>query len=158
MELSWAQAAAVERGSFSTMAAIHAEEGGITATIVGDSCLFLLKDGQMVHSLPFTQESQFTSVPMALSSSLQHALANERLLDEAIFRIALDRDQADEVVLATDALSAWLLGDDQPHRWELLRQVTSDEEFTSLVHAERSAERMKVDDSTFVRLALGISQ
>jgi hypothetical protein len=158
MELSWAQAEAEKRGSFSTMSAIQMEAGGITATLIGDSCLFLVKSGIVIRSLPFTLETQFTSVPNALSSSPQDAILNSRALDESIWRINLMPNEVDEVVLATDAVSAWLLGDDHAQRWETLRQVTNDEEFSALVQAERSAGRMKVDDSTFVRLQIVVAE
>jgi hypothetical protein len=157
-ELSWAQAAAAERGSFSTIAAVQASTGGLICTIVGDSCVFLINESRIVRSVPFTEEAQFSSAPFALASAQVDSDNNAQVMAESEWRIAIPESTIDQVLLATDAVSAWLLSDDQDERLAKLLSCSSDEEFSSLVHEERTNGRMKTDDSTVIRLSLEVSQ
>lgn len=154
VELTWAQEAAAERGSFATFASVRAVTGGVELEIVGDSCVFLIKGNRIVRSAPFTEETQFSSAPQALASAAILSESNEKAVSEAIWRLAIEPGTVEEVLLATDAISAWLLGDNRETRMGQLLAVSDAEAFKQLVHAERETGRLKADDSTVVRLAL----
>ena len=158
VELTWAQEAAAERGSFATLASVRAVAGGVELEIVGDSCVFLIKGNQIVRSAPFTKEAQFSSAPQALASASILAESNEKAVAQATWRLAINSGTVEEVLLATDAVAAWLLGDDRETRLGQLHAVSDADAFRELVHAEREAGRLKADDSTIVRLTLGIRQ
>jgi len=155
-QLSWAQEAAAERGSFATIAAIRAVGDGLAATCVGDTCVMLFYGGRLEKSHPLTSASQFTSAPQALPSDqtqLDRAMA---LLDQVHLTLPVPGPGL-EVWLATDAVACWLLVEDDDQREERVCQVRSldsEDEFGALIASERQAGRMKVDDSTLVRVML----
>jgi hypothetical protein len=158
IELTWAQEAAAQRGSFATIAEVKGVAGGVELTIVGDSCVFLLEGTRIVRSTPFTEEAQFSSAPLALASAAALTQANEHAMSESLWRLAIAPGAISEVLLATDAVSAWLLGEDREARMGQLLAVSNTEEFRELVHAERAAGRLKADDSTIVRLRVGTAE
>lgn len=155
-QLSWAQEAASERGSFATIAAIRAAGDGLAATCVGDTCVMLIDGERLERSHPLTSASQFTSAPLALPSDQGQLDRGRTLLDQVNVTLPVPGPGL-EAWLATDAIACWLLVEDDDQRAERVRRVRSlhsEEEFGILVASERQAGRMKVDDSTLVRVRL----
>lgn len=157
--LTWAQEAASERGSFATVAAVTVLDDALELVIVGDSCVFIFDDTELVASLPYTSADEFTSAPHALSSDPRDNAHNDDALASAHTRIPRETGDITHVLLATDAVSAWLLCDDVGERQRRISEITNSTDsihFTDLVMREREAGRMKVDDSTVVLLTLKV--
>lgn len=155
LQLSWAQEAAMERGSYSTIAYVQFEEEWLYFSAVGDSNFFLLSDNEIRFSYPYVQESQFTSAPNALSSNPLDLRKNRESLLLGLNRIRYKSLNTSRVILATDAISAWLLNEDfqlRHARLKSLLQCSNLEDFKTLVLQEREIHAMKIDDSTVVIL------
>jgi len=155
MSLSWAQEDAVRRGSFSTLASIQAAPGGLYARCVGDSAILLVKDGRIVEAYPSLDPADYSSVPDALGSSSEHLNRGHSLLEACSWTIPVAPGDIDMVVLATDAVAAWLLQGNRNHTNELLAatlEIDDRAHWEHMVASERGAGRMKADDSTVLIL------
>lgn len=123
------------------------------AMAVGDSCLFLVRDNQLVRSFPLTRAEQFNSRPVLVSSNP----ANNDSVWEKVFPDE-DETQADDLFfLATDALSHWFLAEYEAERkpWETLFALKTNDEFESLVAQLRDDNLMRNDDTTLLTLRPG---
>lgn len=159
LNLSWAQEAAMERGSFATIASIEVSEEFINVCIIGDSSVFFLDSRGVKLSLPFQSESQFSSTPLALSSRPTALEQNYELIKSGKKRSGTFSKAIGEryVLLATDAVSCWLLSDDLSthlRRLNMLISCKNTVEFQELVLRERENGAMKIDDSTIILLRI----
>ncbi len=144
----WAEEGA-RRGAFATLvgAAVHgkADERVATVMCLGDSCAFLVDGARHVRrTLPYEDASQFGSHPSLIGSLPAHGTI-------APSWTTLPVSSGDVLVLASDAVSEWLLGD--PRRFDRILQLTPDE-ISDLVIAERSAGRIVNDDLALAVMAL----
>lgn len=154
LDLSWAQEAASSRGSFATLATVRAITGGFHMEIVGDSNIFFISETKM-ESFPFTDPAEFTSAPIALESSVRAIEVNQLVVRENSAQIAT-LSGLTHVVLATDAVAAWLLDPDEASsHFHALLEIQSEDDFRSLVHQQRELGSMKTDDSTVLILTVG---
>lgn len=158
IKLSWAQEAAAERGSFATIASVEVVNGKLFMTVVGDSSIFFLDSSGIRASYPFKSETEFSSVPKALSSHPNAANSCVDLLSDGRKRFEFLFSEGEKrILLATDAVSSWLLVDDMSCRTDRLRQIlqcATRHDFHDLVRRERSCGAMKVDDSTVLLLGV----
>lgn len=158
--LSWMQAEAAQRGSFTTLATVQPTPGGLRATLVGDSAIILLSSGSILRAYPFSDADSFSSAPEALASAPDLLESTQRLLDDCTWDIALS-SAVDTVMLVTDAVAAWLLVNDEALRKSRVQRVLrcrTDMDWADLVVRERSLGEMKTDDSTTIILeAVGMS-
>ena len=141
----WSEQGARE-GAFSTIvgAAIMTDGDARVATMMclGDSCAFVLtgSPGTRVlrRSLPYEDASQFGSHPALLGSMV------DRVHDEPSWT-TVPAGPGDVVVLASDAVAEWLLGD--PKRFGVLDGEEPEAIATRLV-GERTDGRIVNDDLT----------
>ena len=148
----WWSEEGARQGAFSTVvgAAIMSDGGlrGATVMCLGDSCAFVLTGaiGQRVvrRSLPYEDAEQFGSHPSLLGS-----LA-DRQHDEPTWT-TVPTAPGDLLVLASDAVSEWLLGD--PKRFQLF-DGSEPEAIASRLIAERTDGRIVNDDLTVAVLEL----
>ncbi len=148
----WWSEQGVRHGAFSTVvgAAIMSDGGSRVATVMclGDSCAFVLTGptGKRVvrRSLPYEDSEQFGSHPALLGSMA------DRQHDEPTWT-TIPTAPGDLLVLASDAVSEWLLGD--PKRFQLLDGSEPDAIASRLI-TERTDGRMVNDDLTVAVLEL----
>jgi hypothetical protein len=156
-ELSWMHSAAAQRGSFATIAAVRAVQGGLVGTVVGDSCIFLVNGTHITDSFPYVTSEEFTSAPDALATSRDTWENTCIAARVGTWNIPLSDNTCSTVVLATDAVAAWLLTPEPAIRMSRMEQVltiTTPAEWEDLVKYERSTRAMHVDDSTIMILSL----
>jgi serine/threonine protein phosphatase PrpC len=142
----WWSEQGARQGAYSTIvgAAIMSDGDARVATIMclGDSCAFVLTgeagSRRMRRALPYEDASQFGSHPALLGSTV------DRAHDEPTWTM-VPAGRGDIVVLASDALAEWLLGD--PKRFALLDDDQPDAIATRLI-GERSDGRIVNDDLT----------
>jgi hypothetical protein len=151
--LSWSKQAAFERGSFATLLAIHIRNGATQAEViaVGDSIAVLGTSGSFCASFPYTSADQFKSEPLLISTRSD---CNNCLFESdpsrfrAIWKLGPLRTN---LMAMTDALGAWLLTEPES-RFPILASLRSRSAFAKLVETERSADRMRRDDTTLLVL------
>ena len=158
--LQWFQKPRLRVGAFSTLLWVRllendAEEPGESSTCglhgraIGDSCLFHVRDGQILRTFPIQSADQMKASPMLLGSvdlNRDHLLVFGEL-DQRCRR-------GDLLVLCTDAVAVWALRTREagtPPAWEDYWDMPEEawrEEIISL----RGRSEMPVDDATLVLL------
>ena len=79
--------------------------GHWVATAIGDSCLFVVRNNQLLTSFPFSKQDEFNNSPHLISSKEKN---NRNLKDWT--RIASGNLMSgDLLIMATDAISDWFL-------------------------------------------------
>ena len=117
--------------------------------------MFLIDDKEITFSYPYVSETQFTSAPLAVSSRPDNLKMNKDNLLMGMDRLRFRALGTKQILLATDAVSCWLLADNQQIRAGRLAQLLNCKtpfEFQQLVVEERTNKNMHIDDSTVVLL------
>ena len=156
--MSWSRQASYERGSFSTLLGVQhdAMRGMAEILAVGDSIAVLTDGGKIVSVWPFSDPERFKDRPMLLATLPEH---NSFVLEGTFWNdrgthFDLSGLQKPLLVCVTDALCHWLLSSGYEALGRLL-SVGSEDELTELVVGERSAGRMRTDDSTLIVVSFG---
>jgi hypothetical protein len=153
--LPWMQQAAFDRGSFASLLAISDRGcGRVGVLAIGDSLAVLCDGDHLVASFPYETPEQFDADPQLLSTNP----AENAFLDDPDRRTGLCREwdlgplDDPAVLCVTDALGRWILSerDRAPSPIAMLRRVRTRREFARLVDAERTAGRMRRDDTTLL--------
>jgi hypothetical protein len=157
--LSWSKQAAFDRGSFATLLGLELAPNGTDVEVlaVGDSVAFHLRGEHLLASFPYTTAEEFDARPLLLSTV---AASNAFVRDRGFFGRNTSRtwraEPGDAVLLATDAVSQWALRERGAELDALsyLRSVGSAADFEAKVLELRRDSRIRVDDSTLVRLVV----
>lgn len=116
---------------------------------IGDAECFVARphDGawQVVHAFPCTSADQFDSFPLTLSTQDQPERIQKTW--EGMRYSAFELEPGDRVVLTSDTLAKWVLGESGERMSQLLA-VRTLEEFAALVAAGRDSVQMEDDDMT----------
>jgi hypothetical protein len=132
--------------------------------VVGDSCLFHTRKGQLLKCFPLERSEEFNNTPTLISS----INSNNEGLQESQREASGDWEVGDTFYLMTDALACWflqvceMLGKDDVHRDFLdgLGTVGDQPAFEELVKLERAAPTSKGlpalrnDDQTLMRCTI----
>lgn len=151
--LPWYAEAKLEAGAFAALctAAFHSD-GRWTAAAVGDSCLFHVRDGQLLTAFPLDRAASFGSRPWLLSSV-------DRAADglEGRIRVAAGSwAPGDTAFLMTDALACWFLAEAEAggQPWAALAALRPGAAFADWIGRLRAARRIRNDDVTLLTIAL----
>ena len=153
--LPWMQQAAYDRGSFaSLLGATDLGDGRVGLLAIGDSLAVLCDGEHVVASFPYEAPEQFEAQPQLLSTNpAENAFLAE---PDAVPRLSREWDLGpldDPALLcATDALGCWILAqrDSRPSPIARLRGIRSNRAFARFVEEERTAGRMRRDDTTLL--------
>lgn len=152
--ISWYEEPGIERGAFATLLVLElCENHSWRAAAVGDSCLFQVRDDQLVAAFPFDNASSFSLQPPLLRSRDPD---DARLMDHLRKREG-EWEPDDRFFLASDALASWLLAsvDADGSPWAVFYDLSTQDElrtYSELVDQERDCGRLKNDDTTMVRI------
>jgi hypothetical protein len=145
---SWWTEAGSQTGAYAAFLGVSIEPIGtdfeVDIVVVGDCCAFVVNGkGNVTHTIPYSEAGQFGSHPALLGST--------RLHPTAPLWTRVEAQAGGTVVLATDAVGEWLLGDSA----RLGELLNGDEKSAKrLLQAERQANRIVNDDMTLVVLRL----
>jgi hypothetical protein len=156
--LPWMQQASFDRGSFASLLGVRMIDEGrlIQVFSIGDS-LAVLCDGDCIKAtFPLAKASEFTRSPQLLCTNpVQNAFLDKVEINYDLVADWTFRGLKQPALLCmTDALGHWLLSrrDDDPSPISILRKVRTPSAFVRFVKDERSAGRMKRDDTTLIAL------
>ena len=155
--LPWHGEAKARAGAFATLVGLTVEADpagtGLAlwhALAVGDSCLFMVREGRLAVSFPLQRPSEFDSTPDLVCSNPASAAtwAGVRLCGGRC-------EPGDTFILASDALACWFLesaaGGGMP--WEDIAGLDP-AGWEAWVGERRSAGLMRNDDTTLVVLGI----
>lgn len=155
--VQWFEQPGLDRGAFSTFLGVQfstrrTNAGGWMAWSLGDSCLFQIREDELVASFPLKSASDFGSTPKLMPSRADDV---ERVVSHIEEREGEWRS-GDMFVLATDALAAWFLSETEAGRapWLQLQGFSSRGQaaFAQWVSGLRTEKRLRNDDVTMVRI------
>jgi hypothetical protein len=155
-QLGWAQQRAFDRGSYATLLGLVLAENDVDLDVlaIGDSLAVHVRDGVVLDTYPFTRPEEFEDRPKLVSTKS----ASNAFLGDSGFFGSCSRTwtvQAGDIVFAaTDAVGQWLLSEclAEPGMLETLATMTSKSDFFVMLERLRAEHRIKLDDSTFIRL------
>lgn len=155
--LPWFVEDGLQRGAFAAMAGITlADEGRDDGTwrslAVGDSCLFQVRDEELLVAFPIADPAVFDNRPLLLGS-IQGADGRHPGLARTTggcWRAG------DEFYLMTDALAAWFLQEHasgaQP--WRQLKALDAGAAFRRWIDSLRQARQLRNDDVTLLQIMM----
>lgn len=164
--IAWYEQPGLDKGAFATLMAVHMRTapavpetpGAVRRWIwrafaLGDSCLFHLRGGRLIISFPITDGHGFGITPQLLGSRNRDAT----LIADRVSTATGELCAGDELLLATDALAAWLLSHPEIDSGGAGKQLGNladldHELFTEWVQNERDKSRMRNDDVALIRM------
>jgi serine/threonine protein phosphatase PrpC len=154
--LPWYAEAAHERGSFATLLGAYHRivDNKLLVFSIGDSLAILTDGKRLVRSFPYQDAHQFENQPLLLSTrSARNEWLRERYhLRDHLQILSLYSLREPRLLLMTDAIGAWALGDPEG-RISMLLDLTDQNQFVELVDRMRSSGEMRRDDSTLLVFA-----
>ncbi len=145
---AWVQDTGAREGAFATLLGGFMEDGRVRLISVGDCCAFQLRGTRVTGTFPLTDADQFGSHPDVLGNV---ASQRDLRLSEVVRRGDFELTDGDELVVASDALSEWLLRSRNSHPAWLAVSSVGAGGFRDLCHDLRIAKLMKNDDVTLLR-------
>jgi hypothetical protein len=158
--LPWYVEEKIQEGAFAALVGLTLEgspespaEGTWRALALGDSCLFHLRDRDVLQSFPVDDPRFFTNSPLLLSSRPDRNQC-------ALKNLCVDRGEwkaGDSFYLMTDALACWLLQQLQGKRvpWNRLEDFDRRRKrFRPWIERLRGNKVMRNDDVTLVRIEI----
>lgn len=141
----WYAMAAMAMGAHATLLALRIEESGWKALAVGDSNLFLVREGRLCRAFPIEQAEMFEQAPSLIAS-----LSGGRC---PVHRTEGISAPGDVFILATDAMARFLM-EQEIWNWavSLLDDPSPESRFFDAVQKGREARQLKDDDTTLMLL------
>jgi len=157
-QLAWHQKPRLRQGAFSTLLWVRLvpdqanpepDSWLLDAFALGDSCLFHVRQGQLLSCFPIQSAAELEANPLVVGSvdlNRDHLLRFRRFSQPCL--------EDDLVVLCTDAVAEWALRlaeSGQPPNWEDYWGF-GEEAWRQQIAALREARQMRVDDATLALL------
>lgn len=150
----WLETEAVARGAFATACvAWFGDNGEWICVAIGDSCVFHLRQNELLKVWPLSSSAEFNNSPYLVSSE---AACNADI-ETHIKTHQGYWQQQDHFYFATDALACWILNqyEKQILPWNKLLNfdpIAEPSEFLHFVESARDSGEMRNDDTTLVRV------
>ena len=154
--LPWYAEAKLQLGAYSSLVGLTIWEKELAsgaarweAIAVGDSCLFQVRDNQLLIAWPLSRPDQFNNRPLLISTKPE----NNTHLAEQIARLPGDWESGDSFCLMTDALACWFLQklDQGCKPGEVIPDFGS-QTFSDWIADLRASKQMRNDDVTLVKV------
>jgi hypothetical protein len=158
-QLAWFEEAVMQSGAFSTLLGVSLVREDhnrymLNTLAIGDSCLFILREGKVFRSFPIGRSEQFKKSPYLVASDP----AKNGGLKTATFLYRESLKTEDSLFLCTDALSCWILQqleqEQDPGEQLLGLAQGGDDNFKKFICDQRDQQSMRNDDVTFVHIQL----
>lgn len=166
--LPWYAEQKIESGAFAAVVGLtltspeaDSQAGTWHAEAIGDSCLFQIRDSQIVTKFPLGAAEEFTNSPTLIASKPGEASGLASLvLKEGGWECG------DQFYLMTDAVAAWFLWatENSESPWEIVRDLDAADEatagkfglrsFRQWVDCARAQGLMRNDDVTLYRIEI----
>jgi len=158
--LSWYDEVALQNGAASTFLEISfsCEENKLkdtfSALAIGDSCLFQVRNDELIIKFPLNSSADFDNSPLLISSDPKR---NVDLQEKISYQDNQSVSIGDQFFLMTDALASWFF---QEHEkggkpWEIIEErVTDQSSFSDWIEQLRENKLMRNDDTTLMILKI----
>ena len=160
--IQWYEEPGLENGAFSTLIGLSIFDGpddgdkSWCASAIGDTCLFQIRQTELICSFPMQNAESFNTWPALISSNPIH---NTNLIEKSK-SIGGSWVDSDQFFLMSDAISAWFLREYEINHHPLLLQqlfMKSNAEFANWISELRENNEIRNDDVTFMSLSVSES-
>jgi hypothetical protein len=165
VELPWHAQQKFQLGAFSALAWLEIQYFPLhpayafswRALAVGDCCLFIARNQSIFLSLPLQDPREFQNTPVLIPSKSEKMDSIKGKVQTARGSLVM----GDQVILASDAISSWIMRKSQADRLEFLRLVKSIKSakngsgFSNWVNSLRKSGELKNDDTSLILIELG---
>lgn len=151
--LAWYEKESIKRGAFSTLLGLKLKKNNENnldweSIAIGDSCLFLIRNNEIIKKFPISSSSEFNSKPNLVSEFISH---NIELKNYAKFL----KDIAfigDIFLLMSDALAKWFLCEVEIGNtpYETLLNLNYNDDFEKFIKELRKKLQIENDDTTII--------
>ena len=155
--LSWSKQSSFLRGSFCTLLACTYIQGEsyVSITAIGDSTVFKIlkieEKYKVIDSFPYKTPDKYRCRPELISTKHDDNIFIQcDCIDKFRKNIEISKDTI--IVLATDALSEWIMTHDASDDLAKLLEIKYSDEFTTLIDTHRNNKSIKIDDTTFFKI------
>jgi serine/threonine protein phosphatase PrpC len=151
---SWYAEQAVENGAFATFLGltIDKEKAQFSSIAIGDCCLFQVRKEKLFLSFPVKSSKDFCNTPDLIATNRIY----QRNIDK-VQRLNGELNRGDILLLATDALSEWILKqvENNKNPWKHLDNLLNkrkyrEKEFEKWANETRDKKEIKNDDITLI--------
>jgi len=158
--LSWYDEMALQNGAASTLLEISfpLEENKLkdnfSALAIGDSCLFLVRNDELVTTFPLNSSADFDNSPLLISSDPNR---NVNLQEKIAYIENQSINTGDQFFLMTDALASWFFQEHEKGEkpWTIIQEKVMDKSsFTNWIDQLRENKLMRNDDVTLMFLKI----
>lgn len=157
--LPWYAEEKIREGAFSSLLGLTikqefnlpvAAEGTWEAIAIGDSCLFQVRDDELLSKFPLENSEQFNSRPALVSTN---PIYNGNL-EKYILSVEGDWKTGDEFYLLTDAIACWFLKkvEDGGKPWKI--KYKDPGRFVNQINNLRKKGSLRNDDVTMIHVEL----
>lgn len=152
IELPWYAEQKAETGAFATFLGltINREENIYNAIAIGDCTLFQIRIDETIFTFPVTTIEEFGNTPNLFASNQKYQTEIEETV--TYYNGAIQPN--DIIVIATDALAAWIFKkkDASEKPWNHLSNILNEgvEDFEIWLNNQRKANEIKNDDVTLI--------
>jgi hypothetical protein len=151
---------AFDQGSFASLIglSVNIDEKTINLTAFGDSNVLIMKEGIVTERFPISDVEEFSHSPNLLCTvGSENTYLTEDLISTGKrtfdLKTVVDEDKI-AILMATDALSAWVMRTDTEARLNTLFGITEQEKFAEFVRDERQKGDLKIDDTTMITIRI----
>lgn len=154
LPLPWFAEEKVKLGAFATLFGVEFFSSKTwNATTIGDSCLFQIRNDELISALPISKSEEFSNSPILLSSN---SIKNHNLWDKVLFQKG-EWEINDSFFLMTDAISHWFLLQCEigERPWKIIYGFTekkASQSFLEWINSLRSNLQIKNDDVTIISI------
>lgn len=156
VELPWYAQQKVEIGAFSTFLGlmVNREESNFRSVAIGDCTLFQIRNNELKVSFPVLSANEYGNTPFLLSSNPMY----QKGIEVKVKYLEGELIRNDMLILATDALAAWILEGAESGRrpWNGLQCLLGFEDykidFQNWLNNKRREREIKNDDATLIIL------
>jgi hypothetical protein len=158
--LSWYDEMALQNGAASTLLEISfsLEENKLkdkfSALAIGDSCLFLVRNDELITKFPLNSSADFDNSPLLISSESNR---NLNLHEKIAYLENQSIITGDQIFLMTDALASWFFQEHEKGEkpWEIIGENVGEKYgFTDWIEQLRENKQMRNDDVTLMILKI----
>jgi hypothetical protein len=164
-ELPWHAVEKFRLGAFSALAWLEIQYFpvhpvyGFTwrALAVGDCCLFIARNQEIYLSLPLQDPGDFKNTPILIPSKSERMESIKGKIQTSRGSLIM----GDQLILASDAISSWIMRRSQTDRLEFLKMIRSiknaknESGFSYWINGLRKSGELKNDDTSLILIELG---
>ena len=157
--LPWHGVAKTHAGAWAALLGMTVEwpqdDGGVfswRAVAVGDCCLFVVRDDELVVAFPMDDSSQFNNTPALICSNR----ANNPGLWSHVKPLHGECRQRDVIILASDAVASWILqGRESGGKpWRELLELGTEAAWNYWLETQRRQRAIRNDDATLITVRI----